>query len=122
MNTYIVRKNNTLKQFPDLEFIKQFNFKVSDYFEHFLLFEIDNNDEIILNRFIKINKIKNINPPITELYLYLLNNQLSIHQVIEFINLEERNKSKYFNNNDDYIKNWNLKDKEMSNGYKMNRY
>lgn len=121
MNTYIVRKNNTLKQFPDLEFIKQFNFKVSDYFEHFLLFEIDNNDEIILNRFIKINKIKNINPPITELYLYLLNNQLSIHQVIEFINLEERNKSKYFNN-DDYIKNWNLKDKEMSNGYKMNRY
>lgn len=92
MNSYLIKKDILLRKFPNLKFIELYKFKFSDYFNYFLNIEIHNNDEVILERIIKINKIQKTELPIGEFLLYIKENQVSIHDVIKFVSEKERNK------------------------------
>lgn len=95
MNSYIVTKKSLFNLYPDLMFIKDFGFNFNDCFDDFLNIEIDNNNEILLNRIIKISKIKKQDSVIGDFFTYITENQLTTKEFIKKINENKRNKEKY---------------------------
>ena len=85
MNSYIVTKKSLFKSFPDLMFIKDYGFIFSDFFDDLLNIEIENNNEILLNRIIKISKIKKQDSIIGDFFTYIKENQLTTKEIIEKI-------------------------------------
>ena len=95
MNSYIVTKKSLFKSFPDLMFIKDYGFIFSDYFDDLLNIEIENNNEILLNRIIKISKIKKQDSIIGDFFTYIKENQLTTKEIIEKIDGNKINKEKH---------------------------
>lgn len=93
MNSYIVNKNLIFKIFPDLTFIEKYGFKFSICFEEFLVIDIDN--EVLLNRIIKISKLKNENLVIGDFLIHIKENEITTRQLMKYINEKSNYKEKY---------------------------